>query len=187
MIIREYAGWTGAHTRETAEGAIANETRIQKIAKESGDTHAIGAEGTVLGSLVFPEFGLGYFVEWNDSPKVATFVAGWKITPLTTPMHTKDVLAERLRAAGLDAMATKAAEGYYHDYLSPLAMPAMQLHEDLMVAATACADTDRAKTIRGLVLAARHGDFDASKEEADAWAATPEGQEMTAFMRRNLP
>lgn len=37
--------------------------------------------------------------------------------------HTKDILAKELTKAGLEGMAKKASEGYYHDYLSPLAMP----------------------------------------------------------------
>ena len=41
--------------------------------------------------------------------------------------HTKDYLAQELRAAGLNAMADKAATGYYHDFLSPLALPETQL------------------------------------------------------------
>ncbi|WLB24976.1 hypothetical protein QIH85_24145 [Bradyrhizobium japonicum] len=46
-------------------------------------------------------------------------------------MHTKDMLAEALRGVGLDAMAERAATGFSHDYLSPLAMPEMQLIDDL--------------------------------------------------------
>ena len=42
-------------------------------------------------------------------------------------MHTKDILAAALRDAGLPLMAARAAEGYYHDYLSPLPMPEKKL------------------------------------------------------------
>lgn len=84
-------------------------------------------------------------------------------------MHTKDILAAELTKAGLPEMAEKAATGYYHDYLSPLAMPCMQLAEDLAKAGTPAA----------LALRARHinGEFDATKEEGDEWAASPDGQE----------
>lgn len=83
--------------------------------------------------------------------------------------HTKDLLAAALREAGLDDMADKAAEGYYHDFLSPLATPEMQLAEDL-----AAIGTDAA-----LALRERHinGEFDASVEESDVWADSPEGQD----------
>jgi hypothetical protein len=83
-------------------------------------------------------------------------------------MHTKDILATELTKAGLPEMAAKAATGYYHDFLSPLAMPEMQLAADLAAAGTPAA----------LALRERHlnGEFDASVEESDEWAASPEGQ-----------
>jgi hypothetical protein len=83
-------------------------------------------------------------------------------------MHTKDFLAQELRAAGLDALADKAATGYYHDYLSPLDFPELQLDADLVEA-----DTDAAKKLR-----VRHhrGEFDASTQESDDWANSPDGQ-----------
>ncbi len=84
-------------------------------------------------------------------------------------MHTKDVLAAALREAGFDAMAAKAATGYYHDFLSPLALPALQLAEDL-----AGIGTPEAMALRQRVI---NGDFDASREESDAWAKSPEAQE----------
>lgn len=87
-------------------------------------------------------------------------------------MHTKDKLSEALRAADLPEMADKAATGYYHDFLSPLDLPEMQLDSDLLKAGTPAA----------LALRARHhnGEFDASIEESDAWANSPEGQETFA-------
>lgn len=93
-------------------------------------------------------------------------------------MHTKDFLAQELRAAGLDAMADKAATGWYHDFLSPLTFPEMQLANDLAAAGTPAA----------LALRARHlnGEFDASKEESDEWAASADGQEAFNMMRSEL-
>ena len=83
-------------------------------------------------------------------------------------MHTKDILAAELRKAGLLDMATRAAQGYYHDFLSPLATPCMQLAGDLHKIGTPAA----------LALRERHlnGEFDATKEESDEWARGPEGQ-----------
>jgi hypothetical protein len=84
-------------------------------------------------------------------------------------MHTKDFLAQELRAAGLEEMAEKAARGYYHDFLSPLAMPEMQLDRDLFAVGTPAA----------MALRRRHhnGEFDASTEESDAWANSADGRE----------
>jgi hypothetical protein len=71
-------------------------------------------------------------------------------------MHTTDVLAAALRDAGLLEMAERAAEGYYHDYLSPLVMPEKQLVSELTIIGTSAA----------LVLCERvkQGDFDPSDD-----------------------
>lgn len=83
-------------------------------------------------------------------------------------MHTKDVLATELAKANLPQMAAMASEGYYHDYLSPLAMPCIQLANDLAAAGTP----------EALALRARHlnGEFDATREESDDWIESPDGQ-----------
>ena len=81
----------------------------------------------------------------------------------------------------LDAMADKAATGYYHDYLSPLDLPEMVLVNQLNIEAIEHPDRQRAICeLRDRVI---HGDFDASAEESEAWAASSEGQDT---MRRLL-
>ncbi len=84
-------------------------------------------------------------------------------------MHTKDILAGELRKAGLAEMADRAATGYYHDYLSPLATPCLQLAADLQAAGTPAA----------LALRNRHlnGDFDATEDEAKDWEHSEDGQD----------
>jgi len=84
-------------------------------------------------------------------------------------MHTKDKLAQALAEAGLHDMAVMAAQGYYHDFLSPLDLPGMQLDADLQVVGTPEA--------RALQLRHYDGEFDASIEESDEWAKSAEGQE----------
>lgn len=93
-------------------------------------------------------------------------------------MHTKDILAGELIKAGLPEMAAKAAEGWYHDFLSPLATPELQLAADL-----AAAGTPEALALRQRVI---NGDFDASREESDAWARSPEGQKTFDELRRPI-
>lgn len=83
-------------------------------------------------------------------------------------MHTKDVLAAELLQAGLPELAAKAKEGYYHDFLSPLDFPAMQLAADLIAAGTPAADEIRQRLIEG--------EFDASIEESNDWADSDDGQ-----------
>jgi hypothetical protein len=91
-------------------------------------------------------------------------------------MHTKDFLAQELRAVGLNAMADKAATGYYHDFLSPLATPEMQLCSDLLfeVHFNKPENSDAIIALRNRVIA---GDFDATTEESEEWAKSAEGQE----------
>jgi len=76
-------------------------------------------------------------------------------------MHTKDVLAAELHKAGLHDMAMRAGQGYYHDFMSPLATPCLHLAADLAEVGTPAA----------LALRERHlnGEFDASREEGDEW------------------
>jgi len=83
-------------------------------------------------------------------------------------MHTTDILANELRKADLSEMAVKAATGYYHDFLSPLAFPEMRLAADLFVAGTPAALALRQRVI--------NGEFDATSEESDEWAASADGQ-----------
>jgi hypothetical protein len=94
-------------------------------------------------------------------------------------MHTKDMLAEELEKAGLPAMAERARQGLYHDFLSPYDFPSLVLDAELLKAARR--GNKAAENLR-----ARHhnGDFDASKEESDEWAASPEGQEAYAMLVR---
>lgn len=76
-------------------------------------------------------------------------------------VHTKDLLAAELHKAGLHDMAMRAGQGYYHDFLSPLATPCLQLAADLAAVGTPAA----------MALRERHlnGEFDASKEEGEEW------------------
>lgn len=83
-------------------------------------------------------------------------------------MHTKDILAAELKKADLPEMAAKAATGYYHDFLSPLDTPCLQLAEDLAKVGTPAALAVRARHV--------NGEFDATEEESDDWAKSPEGR-----------
>lgn len=72
-------------TREQAEGALPNGTRVVKIKAEEGDGHAVGERATVIGSVSHPEIMNGiiaYFVSWDDMPNVPVGVVDWKIAAL---------------------------------------------------------------------------------------------------------
>ena len=83
-------------------------------------------------------------------------------------MHTKDKLAKELELINEPELAAKAREGYYDDYLSPLDTPQLQLLQDLYKTGHGAAIKFRERV--------KEGEFDGTKEEADAWAASPEGQ-----------
>lgn len=93
-----------------------------------------------------------------------------------TAKHTTEILAEALEQAELPEMAKAARAGYYHDFLSPLDFPEMTL-----AAALAGVGTPAALAVRQRVI---DGDFDATLEESEAWAKSPEGQ---ATFKKLLP
>jgi hypothetical protein len=86
----------------------------------------------------------------------------------TKKMHTKDRLAGELEAIGLQEMADKARKGAYDDYLSESATNIMDLVNDLA----------KAGSVEALALRKRaiDGEFDATHEESEAWAQSPEGK-----------
>lgn len=74
---------------------------------------------------------------------------------------------EELKDPKLADIIQRAKEGYYNEYLSPLEFPLIQLVKDL--------DGQGLKDFARRVI---YGEFDATEEEADAWAASSEGQEV---------
>jgi hypothetical protein len=86
-------------------------------------------------------------------------------------------LAALLMEAGLHEMSLAAREYRYHDFKSPLGFPSTQLVHDLREAMT---PKNREK-VNAIYQMHMNGDFDATKEESDEWAAGPEGQD--AFNR----
>ena len=92
-------------------------------------------------------------------------------------MHTKDKLARALRQAGLEEMASRAEAGYYHDFMSPLPFPEMELHKDLTEAGTPAALALRELHVKG--------EFDASMDESTEWFDSAEGRETFAQLTRS--
>lgn len=96
--------------------------------------------------------------------------------------HSAMHLSRALRAAGLNDMASRAAAGHYHDYLSPLDLPDLQLLMELE-AAIAAGNTGAIE----LAIMHKNGAFDATREESDEWAASPDGEAAYAQMFGNSP
>lgn len=78
-------------------------------------------------------------------------------------------LAAALREAGLPEHAKKAEQGYFNEYFGPLDCPQLTLIHDLVLAGTKAAQALRERVM--------NGEFDATMEEADEWANSPEGRE----------
>lgn len=94
--------------------------------------------------------------------------------------HTTARLAKALREIpGVpEEMITRVIDGYYHDFLSPLDFPEIQLVADLRELASRPATPRNSRPLlRQMAQRVIAGEFDASKEESAAWAASPEGQE----------
>jgi hypothetical protein len=94
--------------------------------------------------------------------------------------HTTVKLARALRAIpGVpEDMIKRAEDGYYHDYLSPLVLPDVQLYTDLKELSVR-PELSGLSRIQVTDLARRvvDGEFDASKAEAEEWMRSPEGQQ----------
>lgn len=92
-------------------------------------------------------------------------------------MHTKDILAAKLAEAGFVELAVKAAQGYYHDFISPLEQPAVQLSDDLLAIGTLLALEIHRQHLNGA--------FNASSQEAEDWLHSQQGKQVwEAHLRR---
>lgn len=99
--------------------------------------------------------------------------------------RTSELLAKELDIVGLTGMAKLAREDHFHDFLSPLDLPEIELVEMLNVAGRNCPDAGRAFRIGELAGRVINGDFDADKAESDAWAASEDGQEAMNMLIRD--
>ena len=93
-------------------------------------------------------------------------------------LPTTEKLARALEAVNdskLAEMIRRAREGYYDDFRSPLALPTVQLVHDLIAAGQ-----------REMADRAIDGEWDATKEEGEAWARSPEGQEVFRELLRPM-
>lgn len=94
--------------------------------------------------------------------------------------HTTVTLAKALREIpGVPPdIIRRVIDGYYHDFLSPLDMPEVQLVADLRALAQHPATPrDSRALLRQMAQRVIDGEFDASREESEAWAQSPEGKE----------
>lgn len=84
------------------------------------------------------------------------------------PLPTTELLARAMEFHGAPIpaeMIKRARDGYYDDFKSSLGFPLTQLVKDL-----------RAHGAEDLAQRVVKGEFDATKEESEAWARSEEGQ-----------
>ena len=90
---------------------------------------------------------------------------------------TSQHLADELKAAGFELLAERAAMDEFHDYLSPHDMPAAVLDHALYFLINDSTLPEALREAAGHLRNRHHnGEFDASDEEGDDWAASEEGQ-----------
>lgn len=77
-------------------------------------------------------------------------------------------------------MADRARAGEFSDFSSRYAMPKMQLITELrnIKSGVYWNNKQMRDRVTEVVTAVMNGDFDDTREEAEAWAASPEGQAM---------
>jgi hypothetical protein len=90
---------------------------------------------------------------------------------------TSEKLAVELDNLGLAQLAARARTDEFHDFKSPHDMPESYLINLLFHSAKAEPDPIISAMIHALRLRVINGDFDASLEESDEWAASEEGQD----------
>jgi hypothetical protein len=96
-------------------------------------------------------------------------------------MRTRDKLAAELRKCAekashwkksrYEAFAKRAETGEFDDYSDTYVCPITQLYTEL-----------RAHGLNKFATRVANGEFDATKEESDEWAASPSGQETFAML-----
>ena len=82
-----------------------------------------------------------------------------------TRTSTEKLVAALTEAGASAAMIERAKANYYHDFKSQLATPCMQLVADLF-----------AEGLVALRYRALDGEFDATRAEAEKWAASEDGR-----------
>lgn len=95
---------------------------------------------------------------------------------MTKMRASNKVLHDALTELGFPDLAKRAAAGEWSDYFGPHAMPQHHLIGVLMGRMKDF--PSKAKDILAVIERTKTGDFDATKEEADEWGASAEGQEL---------
>ncbi len=108
--------------------------------------------------------------EEHSTEKLAKRLESVRHLLLPRPDALLDPVVQRI-----DVLILRVREGYYHDYMSPIPMPDVQLVCDLRELAKITP-----QIVRGMILnivnEAIDGKFDATLKEGEEWMLSPEGQ-----------
>lgn len=96
-----------------------------------------------------------------------------------SPQPSSELLAQALERANLRVLAVRARRDEFHDFKTPHTMPQHVLVAEL--------NGEGGRAARELIERVIAGEFDATKEESDAWAASPEGQATFAELLKGVP
>lgn len=103
----------------------------------------------------------------------------WWWEPRREGELTTEYLGRVLGELGLDDMAARAREGHFDDFNAPADVAdgreLMRLVAELRIVARD--RPDLADPIERVENGVRHGEFDATKQESDRWAASKDGQD----------
>lgn len=91
--------------------------------------------------------------------------------------RTSEELAKALDAVGLTELAVLARDDMFHDFLSPYALPEMELEARLRAAVGNAENPDAAQRIEEVRQRLIGGDFDADFAESEEWAQSEDGQD----------
>jgi hypothetical protein len=102
-------------------------------------------------------------------------------TPRQKDEATSDYLARVLHALRLLPLAERAKLGLYDDFKCPetcewAGQEHIQLYRELNAIMVATKQRGRRDEIKAVMEAVKDGEFDSTKAESDAWAASPQGQ-----------
>jgi hypothetical protein len=96
-------------------------------------------------------------------------------------------LASVLKRAGFDELAARAERDEFHDYLSDHGLPGMELDTALLAIIQDPTYSPEKRDAASMIRARHHaGDFDATKTESDAWAASPDGLRALGQLNKDL-
>jgi hypothetical protein len=98
---------------------------------------------------------------------------------MTAP--TSQHLADTLRSAGFEELARRAEADEFHDFLSDHELPETMLDNELVKLIKGASSERERLAATNIRMRHHEGEFDASKEESDEWAESPDGQD--AFRR----